>query len=142
MTNPKTMNTQASNGELEQLERKYWQAVKDQDARTCAELSDDPSLVTGAQGVSALSRDQMRAMMEKDLPYTLDEFELKDMQVRMLGPDMGVVAYKVHEKLTVDGKPVTLEAADASTWVRRDGKWVCALHTESILGDPFGRDRS
>ena len=44
-------------------------------------------------------------------------------------------------KLTVDGKPLTLEAADASTWVRRDGRWLCALHTESILGDSFGRDR-
>jgi hypothetical protein len=28
-----------------------------------------------------------------------------------------------------------------STWVRRNGGWVCALHTESILGDPFGRDK-
>jgi hypothetical protein len=26
--------------------------------------------------------------------------------------------------------------------VRRNGQWVCALHTESMLGDPFGRDRS
>jgi len=48
----------------------------------------------------------------------------------------------VHEELTVEGKPVTLDAADASTWVRRDGRWVCALHTESLRGDPFGRDRS
>jgi hypothetical protein len=47
----------------------------------------------------------------------------------------------VREQLTVDGNPLTLEAADASTWVRRDGRWVCALHTESIAGDPFGRDR-
>jgi hypothetical protein len=42
----------------------------------------------------------------------------------------------------VDGKAVTLDAADASTWVRRDGRWRCALHTESIQGDPFGRDRT
>lgn len=50
-------------------------------------------------------------------------------------------SYRVHEELTVDGKPVTLDAADASTWVRRNGRWVCALHTEAISGDPFGRDR-
>jgi hypothetical protein len=43
--------------------------------------------------------------------------------------------------LTVDGKPVTLDAADASIWVQRDGRWVCALHTESIGGGPFGRDK-
>ena len=51
------------------------------------------------------------------------------------------MAYQVHEELTVEGKPLTLDAADASTWVRRDGTWRCALHTESIAGDPFGRDR-
>ena len=41
----------------------------------------------------------------------------------------------------VDGKPTKLEALDSSVWVRRDGKWVCALHTETLAGDPFGRDR-
>jgi len=60
---------------------------------------------------------------------------------RAVTDDVAVVAYKVREQLTVDGKPLTLDAADASTWVRRDGRWLCALHTESIAGDPFGRDR-
>jgi hypothetical protein len=46
----------------------------------------------------------------------------------------------VKEEMTVDGKPVTIDAADASTWVRRNGKWRCAMHAESIKGDPFGRD--
>jgi hypothetical protein len=62
-------------------------------------------------------------------------------EVRLLGGDVAVLAYTVHEELTVEGKRVTLDAADASTWVRRDGRWVCALHTESLRGDPFGRDR-
>jgi len=39
------------------------------------------------------------------------------------------------------GKPVTLDAADASTWVKKDGRRLCALHTESLIGDPYGRDR-
>lgn len=78
----------------------------------------------------------------KSPSYTLDRFELKDgAQVRLLGDDVAIVAYQVHEELTVEGKRVTLDAADASTWVRRDGRWLCALHTEAITGDPFGRDR-
>jgi hypothetical protein len=72
----------------------------------------------------------------------LNEFTLSDdAQIRLLSDDVAVLAYKVRENLTVDGEPVTLEAADASTWIRRDGRWRCALHTESIVGDPFGRDR-
>ena len=131
-----------TSGQLEQLERKYWQAIKDRDAKACADLSDDPCLVAGAQGVGSFTRAQLRAMMEKQPQYTLENFDLKDIQVRMLGPDTGVVAYTVKEKLTVDGKPVTFEAADSSTWVRRGDQWTCALHTETILGDPFGRDKA
>jgi hypothetical protein len=73
----------------------------------------------------------------KAAPYTVDAFEVKDdAEVQLLGDDVAIVAYNVHEELTVDGKPVKLDAAEASTWVRRGGSWRVALH-----GDPFGRDR-
>ncbi len=127
--------------QLVELERSYWQAIKDRDFQTAMRLSDDPCIVTGPQGVGKLDKKSIVAMM-KEAPYQLEEFKLADdITVRMLGDDIGVVAYKVHEKLTVDGKPVELDAAESSTWVRRNGHWVCALHTESIEGDPFGRDR-
>ncbi len=80
--------------------------------------------------------------MLKNAPYTLHHFELQDAEVRQLRDDVAILAYKVHEELTVDGKQVQVDAADASTWVRRDGRWLCALHTEAIVGDPFGRDRN
>jgi len=74
--------------------------------------------------------------------YALDDFSLSDdAKVHLLRDDVAVLAYKVHEELTVDGKSVALDAADTSTWVRRDGRWLCASHTEAIAGDPFGRDR-
>jgi hypothetical protein len=73
--------------------------------------------------------------------YILHDFELKEAEARLLSEDVGIVAYKVHEELTVDGQPVSLDASDSSTWVKRNGQWVCALHTESVSGDPYGRDR-
>lgn len=126
--------------ELLDLEKQYWQAMKEKDVDTAMRLTDDECLVTGAQGVGLMSR-QVLSDMLKNAPYTLHHFELKDEQVRELRDDVAILAYKVHEELTVDGQPVTLDAADASTWIRRDGRWRCALHTESIVGDPFGRDR-
>ena len=73
---------------------------------------------------------------------TLESFELKSPQVRFLTPDVAVVAYTVHEELIVEGEPVVIDAADSSTWIRREDGWLCALHSESLLGDPFGRDRT
>lgn len=127
--------------ELLDLERQYWQAIKDQDVDAAMRLTHEPCVVTGAQGVGSVDHKMMGQML-KAAPYTLHAFELKDAKVLRLDDHTAILAYRVHEELTVDNKPVTLDAADASTWVRRDGRWLCALHTESVLGDPFARDRA
>ena len=130
----------AVKSELLDLEREYWQAMKDKDAETASRLTDYPCIVAGAHGVAALDEKTMSSMLN-GASWSMDDFDLDDVQVRMLSDDIAILAYKVREKLTVEGEPVALEAADASVWVRRDGRWRCALHTESLSGDPYGRDR-
>ena len=132
--------TQAAEKELVQLEKQYWQALKDKDAETALRLTDDGCILTGAQGVARIDPETFKGMMA-DASWSLKDFDVRDVQVRLLSDDVAIVAYKVTENLTVEGKPLKLEAADSSTWVRRDGRWVCALHTEAITGDPWGRDR-
>ncbi len=124
--------------ELIAQEHRYWQAVKDGDAALSARLSDDPCIVTGAQGVGRIDRATLEKMF-RGSSWKLQAFELSSPIVQMLTDDVAVVAYKVREELLVDGKPLTLNAADTSTWVRKDGRWVCAVHTEAVAGDPFGR---
>jgi uncharacterized protein (TIGR02246 family) len=127
--------------ELEQLERQYWQALKDNDVDAVLALTDEPCLVTGASGVGKIDKQAYAGMMQ-NATWTIDDFTFRDVEVRTLGDDTAIVAYTVREALHVDGELVSFEAADASTWVRRGDRWVCAMHSESILGDPFGRDRS
>jgi ketosteroid isomerase-like protein len=125
---------------LVDYEKQYWQAIKDRDVPAAMRLTDDPCIITGAQGVARITRTAFAGMLQAG-GWTLHEFTLSDVQVRLLGDDVAVLAYKVKELLTVDGKSLTVEAADSSTWVRREGEWMCALHTEALLGDPFGRDK-
>jgi hypothetical protein len=128
--------------ELLDLERQYWQAIKDHDGDAAARLTDEVCIVAGAQGVASLDKRRLSAML-KAASYTLDRFVLADNpQVRLLGDGIAMIAYEVHEELTIDGKRVELDAADSSIWVRRDGRWRCAMHTEAIAGDPYGRDRA
>ena len=126
--------------QLLDYEKQYWQAIKDRDVQAAMRLTDDPCIVTGAQGVARITREAFAGMLQAG-GWTLHEVTLSDVQVRVLSEDVAIVAYKIKELLTVDGKPLTLEAADSSTWVRREGQWMCALHTEALAGDPFGRDR-
>ncbi|MEP6574313.1 MAG: nuclear transport factor 2 family protein [Gemmatimonadota bacterium] len=136
-----TETTETIEKELLDLERQYWNAIRTRDVETALQLTDDPCIVTGAQGAGRIDHRSFARML-KDTSWTLHEFEIdKDAQVHLVRDDVAIIAYKVKESLTVEGKEVQLEAADASTWVRQGGRWVCALHTESIVGDPFGRDR-
>ncbi len=135
------MDANALGRELLQLEKAYWQALKDKDAETTTRLTDFPCLLAGSQGVTRMDEATYRTMLES-ATWAMEDFELgDDVEVRPVSDDVAVVAYTVKERLTVEGEPVTLEAADTSVWVRRNGSWRCASHTEAITGDPWGRDR-
>jgi hypothetical protein len=95
-------------------------------------------MVAGAQGVRSIDHKTF-VEMAKSPTWELRNFDLTDTDVRMVTDDVAIIGYTVTEEMVVEGKPLTLKAADTSTWVRRDGRWVCALHSESVLGDPFGR---
>lgn len=128
----------ATKRELLALEKQYWNAVKEKDSATAASLSDDPCVIVGAQGVGEVDRSTLAKMVEA-ARYELKAFSLEDVHMRQVGDDVVAMAYKVKEHLVVEGQDVKLEAFDSSVWVRRGGKWVCILHTESPAGDPFGR---
>lgn len=128
--------------ELLTLERQYWQAIQDGDAARSALLSDDPCVITGAQGVSRIDRATLEKMFT-GATWKLTGFDLLGAPVvERLTDDVAVIAYTIHEDLLVDGRPLSLEASDSSTWVRRNGRWLCAVHTEALAGDAFGRDRA
>ena len=126
--------------DLLEREKRYWQAMKDRDVDTALKLTNDPCLIAGASGVASVDRKSFANIMAA-AQYTLHDFSIEDAKAQRLTEDVAVLAYRVREDLTVEGKPVTLNAADTSVWVRRNGDWLCALHTESVLGDAYGRDR-
>jgi uncharacterized protein (TIGR02246 family) len=136
------MNSAAETNELLKIEHRFWNAMQTKDAGVAQEMTDDGCIVVGAQGVSAIDAETMGKLTTEG-KWQLDDysFDEKNAQVRMLSDDVAIVAYKVSERVVVDGKELPIEANDSSVWVRRDGKWLCALHTESLSGDPYGRDK-
>jgi uncharacterized protein (TIGR02246 family) len=136
------MPTQTKEQELVETEQKFWDAMKNKDGKAAAELTDDGCIVVGAQGVSAIDRASMRKMTEGG-KWELQQFTFneKTRQVRFISDDVAIVGYTVSERIVVEEKTLQFDANDSSVWVRRDGEWRCALHTESLAGDPYGRDK-
>jgi hypothetical protein len=121
--------------EILDLERRYWQAMRDRDVRTAVALTEFPCLVAGASGARSVDQASYEQMLT-DGSWRIHDAEIEDgAEVRQLTDDVAVIVYGVREEMTVEGKPLTLHAFDSSVWVRRDAKWRCAMHSESIATD-------
>ena len=117
--------------ELLELEKQYWEAICNRDGATATRLSDARCMVIGPQGIGKLDRQALAGMVE-NAPYQLKRYRLDDdVHVRTIADGVALIAYKVSEEIVIDGETQTLEAFDSSVWVRRDGGWVCAAHTET-----------
>ena len=97
------MATKTIEAELLELEQRYWQAIQDRDVKAAMALTDFPCIVAGRKGVGSIDPKTYEGIM-KSATYTLRRFEIRDgAQVRLFNDDVAVVAYQVHEDLTVDG---------------------------------------
>ena len=137
-----TMTRTISDKELLDLERSYWDALKERDFRTIGRLTAEDSTVAGASGVAGVDPRSIQKQIES-APYTIKDYRIDPQTIRInrLCDDTVSIAYAVHEDLEVDQKAVKLDAFDLSVWKQSGTGWTCVLHTESIKGDPFGRDR-
>jgi ketosteroid isomerase-like protein len=134
--------TEVQSRTVMEVEQRFWNAMKEKDSASAGRLTDDRCIIVGAQGVSAITPEVMSKLTSEG-KWELEQyaFDEKHRQVHFVSDDVAIVAYTVRERVTVDGETVPIEANDSSVWVRRGGQWRCALHTESLAGDPFGRDR-
>lgn len=127
---------------IRDVETAFWNAMQSRDSSAAGRMTDDECIVVGAQGVSAIDSKAMAKMTAEgkwELKYF--EFDAKTMQIRFVTDNIAIIAYTVKETLIVEDKSLGIKANDASVWVRQEGDWRCALHTESLAGDPFGRDK-
>lgn len=128
--------------EIFELENEFWRAMQDHDGATAAKLTDEPTIVVGPQGIGRVDPASMNKMVETPGAWELRHFELGEgaHEVREIAPGVVLSAYRVKEKMVVEGEETELEAYETSVWVKKDDGWVCAMHTETFAGDPFGRD--
>ena len=127
----------ATRDEIIALEKEFWNAMKAKDGKRASQLSGKVALTTGARGVASIPKAQMGQMTE-DGNWTLDSYQFDDIEVVTPAPDVAIIAYKVKQKVTMDGKKQELRAADSSTWVRGPDGWECHAHSETFLHDGKG----
>jgi hypothetical protein len=114
------------------LETRFWRSMKDKDPETAKSMIAGQCLVTGPMGTMRVDPAKF-AQLTREGQWRLDDFELRDIDVSYPTEDAAIIIYKVHETGAMKGKPMDMEAADSTVWVREGDDWKVALHTESIL---------
>ena len=120
---------------LIELEKRFWQAIVDEDTDAAIEMLTEPSMMVSPHGAMRFDHASYRQMAEKGA-MVLESFELSDMNVVFPNDDTAVLTYHVTQKTSQrgDGKSTTQEMNDTSTWIRTGDRWQCVLHTETPAG--------
>jgi len=120
--------------EIMNLEKQYWDAMSSHDLQAAVNLTDFPCIVSSEHGVQSVDREQFEKMFSShEGSFSSWKIDESKAQVRQIGPDTAVIAYSVHASVVKDGKTQEIDAVDTSTWVKKNDKWVCAMHTETLM---------
>lgn len=123
------------------LEKKFWQALVDEDPDTAVELLTEPALIVNMNGAFQFDHATYRKLAAEG-PMQVTSFELSDMQVMFPNDSTAVLTYRARQEVLqrAQNQRQTQEVNDTSTWVKNAGQWRCAMHTETPV-QTAGADR-
>lgn len=123
---------QTASTDLINLETRFWQAIVDEDADTATALLDEPALMVSTHGAMKFDREDYRRMAEQG-PMVVKSFQLSNMEVTFPSEDTAILTYRVRQSIVRrdNAEQVDQDMADSSVWTRKNGQWLCAIHTET-----------
>jgi ketosteroid isomerase-like protein len=124
------MGQSTQQSEVEALEHLFWKSIVDRDSEAAIAILCEPALMVSSHGAMKFDHAGYRKMAE-DSSYRLLEYTISNMQVLCPTPDTAIATYNVRQVTEAKGKKMEMDVTDSSTWVKVDGKWRCAIHTES-----------
>lgn len=124
------MNTERST--IIDLERKFWQSMIDHDTDAAIGLLSEPAFIVSPHGAMKFDRATYRKMADEG-SMVIESYELGDMDATFPNDDTAILSYDVKQVISPRGKTEKIEQKmkDTSTWVRKDGEWLCVMHTET-----------
>lgn len=119
---------------LVDLENKFWRSMVDEDVDTALAMLDEPALMVSPHGTMKFDHAAYREMAEKG-SMVVKSFALSDVNVVFPTEETAVLTYKVKQSLAPRGetKAIEQDMADSSVWTRKNGQWLCVMHTETPI---------
>ena len=118
------------------LETQFWQSMVDQKTDVALGLLCEPALMVSAHGAMKFDHAGYRKMAEQGT-MVVKSFAFSDMEVVFPNDATAILSYRVKQGVAPrngSGTATEQEMHDTSTWIKTDGGWRCAMHTETPVG--------
>ncbi len=114
-----------------ELERKYWSGMENHDYEVVKNLTHFPCIVAGKSGVQNVDEPTFKKMFESGAGNKMKVKDISGVESKVIG-DTAIVAYLIELEMPEQHKD-SMKCVCTSTWLKENGEWSCALHTESDL---------
>ena len=110
-------------------EKSLWEAIKNGDMKTFSAGTSDELLDLDAMGMAYNKADVVKVLGQ----MKMTDYSLTDFQMFMLNKDAAVLTYKSTSTAEMEGKSMTLNVLNSTTYVNQGGKWLPKFHTETVI---------
>jgi len=117
--------------EIFNLEKKYWQGMKDHQYETVKNLTHFPCIIAGRNGVQSVDEPSFKKMFESGEGSKIKVLGYLDVISQLPTQQTAVTAYVIELLDTKENKSV--KCSCTSTWIKENDRWLCMLHTETEL---------
>jgi ketosteroid isomerase-like protein len=122
--------------QIERLERRWMDAVRDRDMAFLEELlGEEFTLTTGRPGAPVRAREEWLAITRER--YAIEEFEFEDLEVLPYG-HVAVARSRYRQRATMDGEDRAQAYLMTDVFVRRKGRWQAVTRHISPLPPDSG----
>ncbi|WP_423457216.1 nuclear transport factor 2 family protein [Ottowia sp. VDI28] len=123
----------ATKADIMKLETEFWQSLVDQAPEKAAALLTGEAANVAMYGIHHFSPAEY-LKMAKDGPAKLTSFLFSNEKVFFPAPDVAVATYEARQSFEMNDTVHEMICFDTTTWVKSNGKWLAAVHTETPKG--------
>jgi ketosteroid isomerase-like protein len=120
--------------EIAELEKAFWDSIVDGKPDAATAILTEPAMMVSGYGAIKFDHAAYKKMAS-DAKFKLVDYTISDMDVIFPRDDVAIASYQVVQKRELQGKAMQMNVYDTSTWVKVNGRWLCAAHTESPVAE-------
>lgn len=120
-------------GQIIELEKKYWNGVENNDYETVRNLTFFPCIVAGKNGIQSISEVEFKNMFDSGQTNKIKVLNIYDVKEKLIAENIAVIGYRLDFEIVDQSQKAPIKCVCTSTWVKENNKWACVMHTETEL---------